>query len=122
MPVNDIVIRIGGESGEGIVTIGEIFVRIAAFSGLDVYTFRTFPAEIIGGHVIFQARIADHPALSQGDDIDVLVALNQEGYDNHVNEVKSGGTLSTTATAPRRPSSAMVTSCVPFRCPTWRIR
>ena len=45
--------------GEGIVTIGEIFVRIAAFSGLEVYTFRTYPAEILGGHVTFQARIAD---------------------------------------------------------------
>jgi len=100
MPVNDMVIRIGGESGEGIVTIGEIFVRIAAFSGLEVYTFRTFPAEILGGHVTFQARIADKPVLSQGDDIDVLVCLNQEGYDNHIHELRPGGVVlydSTTA-------------------------
>jgi 2-oxoglutarate ferredoxin oxidoreductase subunit alpha len=93
MPVNDMVIRIGGESGEGIVTIGEIFVRIAAFSGLEVYTFRTFPAEILGGHVTFQARISDKPVLSQGDDIDVLVSLNQEGYDNHISELKPGGVV-----------------------------
>ena len=93
MPVNDMVIRIGGESGEGIVTIGEIFVRIAAFSGLEVYTFRTFPAEILGGHVTFQARIADKPVLSQGDDIDVLVSLNQEGYDNHIDELRPGGVV-----------------------------
>ena len=93
MPINDIVIRIGGESGEGIVTIGEVFVRIAAFSGLEVYTFRTFPAEILGGHVIFQARIADRPVLSQGDDIEVLVSLNQEGYDNHIGELKAGGVV-----------------------------
>jgi 2-oxoglutarate ferredoxin oxidoreductase subunit alpha len=93
MPVNDMVIRIGGESGEGIVTIGEIFVRIAAFSGLEVYTFRTFPAEILGGHVTFQARIADKPVLSQGDDIDVLVSLNQEGYDRHIGELRPGGTV-----------------------------
>ncbi|MCS7259766.1 MAG: 2-oxoacid:acceptor oxidoreductase subunit alpha, partial [Anaerolineae bacterium] len=91
MPVNDIVIRIAGESGEGIVTIGEVFVRIAAFSGLEVYTFRTFPAEILGGHVIFQARIADRPVLSQGDNINVLVSLNQEGYDAHVEELEVGG-------------------------------
>jgi 2-oxoglutarate ferredoxin oxidoreductase subunit alpha len=100
MPANDMVIRIGGESGEGIVTIGEIFVRIAAFSGLEVYTFRTFPAEILGGHVTFQARIADKPVLSQGDDIDVLVSLNQEGYDNHIDELMPGGVVlydSTTA-------------------------
>ncbi len=93
MPVNDMVIRIGGESGEGIVTIGEIFVRIAAFSGLEVYTFRTFPAEILGGHVTFQARIADEPVLSQGDDIDVLVSLNQEGYDKHIAELRPGGVV-----------------------------
>ena len=93
MPLNDMVIRIGGESGEGIVTIGEIFVRIAAFSGLEVYTFRTFPAEILGGHVTFQARIADTPVLSQGDDVDVLVSLNQEGYDNHIDELRPGGVV-----------------------------
>jgi 2-oxoglutarate ferredoxin oxidoreductase subunit alpha len=93
MPVNDMVIRIGGESGEGIVTIGEIFVRIAAFSGLEVYTFRTFPAEILGGHVTFQARISDKPVLSQGDDIDVLVSLNQEGYDKHIDELRPGGVV-----------------------------
>jgi 2-oxoglutarate ferredoxin oxidoreductase subunit alpha len=104
MPINDIVIRIGGESGEGIVTIGEIFVRIAAFSGLEVYTFRTFPAEIKGGHVIFQARIADHPVLSQGDDVDVLVALNQEGYDTHIGELRAGGVViyDSTSFAPTR--------------------
>jgi 2-oxoglutarate ferredoxin oxidoreductase subunit alpha len=104
MPVNDMVIRIGGESGEGIVTIGEIFVRIAAFSGLEVYTFRTFPAEILGGHVTFQARISDKPVLSQGDDIDVLVSLNQEGYDNHIGELRPGGVVlydSETATPDR---------------------
>ena len=93
MPINDIVIRIGGESGDGIVTIGEVFVRIAAFSGLEVYTFRTFPAEIMGGQVVFQARIADRPVLSHGDDVNVLVSLNQEGYDRHVDELEPGGVL-----------------------------
>lgn len=93
MAVNDIVIRIGGESGEGIVTIGEVFVRIAAFSGLEVYTFRTFPSEIRGGTVMFQARVADHPVLSQGDRINVLVALNQESYEQHIPELDSNAVL-----------------------------
>ncbi len=93
MAVNDLVIRIGGESGEGIVTIGEILVRIAAFSGLEVFTFRTFPAEIKGGHVMFQARIADKPVLSQGDACDLLVAMNQEGCDKHHQDLRRGGML-----------------------------
>ena len=87
------VIRIGGEAGEGIVTIGEVFVRIAAFAGLEVFTFRTFPAEIMGGHVMYQARIGSERVLSQGDRTDVLVAMNQEGYEAHIDELRPGGCL-----------------------------
>jgi 2-oxoglutarate/2-oxoacid ferredoxin oxidoreductase subunit alpha len=110
MPVNDMVIRISGESGGGIVTIGEIFVRIAAFSGLDVFTFRTFPAEIIGGQVIFQARIADHQVLSHGDDIDVLISLNQQGYDDHIDDLRDNGIVvydkSTVVISPKQKNPA----------------
>ncbi len=93
MSKGSFVIRMGGESGEGIVTIGEVFVRIAAYSGLEVFTFRTFPAEIMGGHVMYQARIGQERVLSQGDQMDVLVAMNQEGYENHIDELRPGGAL-----------------------------
>jgi 2-oxoglutarate ferredoxin oxidoreductase subunit alpha len=93
MSKGSFVIRMGGESGEGIVTIGEVFVRIAAYSGLEVFTFRTFPAEIMGGHVMYQARIGSERVLSQGDQMDVLVAMNQEGYDNHIDELRLGGAV-----------------------------
>jgi 2-oxoglutarate ferredoxin oxidoreductase subunit alpha len=90
---DSLVIRMGGESGEGIVTIGEVFVRIAARSGLEVFTFRTYPAEIMGGHVVYQARIGPDRVLSDGDEMDVLVALNEEGYQKHIEELRPGGTL-----------------------------
>jgi 2-oxoglutarate ferredoxin oxidoreductase subunit alpha len=89
----DLVVRIGGESGEGIVTTGEVFARIAAYAGLEVYTVRTIPAEIKGGHVMFQIRAASHPVYSQGDKLDMLLAFNQEAYDNHVGFLKPGGIL-----------------------------
>ncbi len=88
-----LVIRMGGESGEGIVTIGEVLVRIAARSGLEVFTFRTYPAEIMGGHVVYQARIGEERVLSDGDEMDALVALNEEGYEKHIGELRPGGTL-----------------------------
>lgn len=86
-----IVVRIGGESGEGIVTIGDLFSRIAAYHGHWVYTFRTFPAEILGGHVVFQVRIHQEPLQSVGDEIDVVVGLNQETYDKHHGLIREGG-------------------------------
>jgi len=90
---DSLVIRMGGESGEGIVTIGEVLVRIAARAGLDVFTFRTYPAEIMGGHVVYQARIGRSRVLSDGDEMDALVALNKEGYEKHIHELRPGGTL-----------------------------
>ena len=63
---NDLVVRIGGDSAAGgIVTTGEVFARIASFVGLEIYTTRTIPAEIKGGHVMFQVRVADHPVHSR---------------------------------------------------------
>ncbi|MCC7352462.1 MAG: 2-oxoacid:acceptor oxidoreductase subunit alpha [Anaerolineae bacterium] len=90
---NDLVIRIGGESGEGIVTTGEVFARIAAFAGLEVYTVRTIPAEIKGGHVMFQVRASQNSVFSQGDELDMLLAFNQEAYENHAHLLKPGGIL-----------------------------
>ena len=94
MPQVDLTVRVGGDSAAGgIVTTGEIVARIAAYSGLEVYTTRTIPAEIKGGHVMFQLRTSEEPVYSQGDDIDMLIAFDQESIDNYYKLVKPGGFL-----------------------------
>lgn len=94
MPENDLVVRVGGDSATGgIVTTGEVFARIAAYAGLEVYTTRTIPAEIKGGHVMFQARIAPEMVWSQGDDLDMLIAFDQESIDRYYKLIRSGGIL-----------------------------
>ncbi len=42
---------------------------------------------------MYQARIGRSRVLSDGDEMDALVALNQEGYDKHVHELRPGGIL-----------------------------
>lgn len=94
MPQVDLTVRVGGDSAAGgIVTTGEIVARIAAFSGLEIYTTRTIPAEIKGGHVMFQLRTSEEPVYSQGDEVDVLIAFDQESIDNYYQLVKPGGFL-----------------------------
>lgn len=94
MPQIDLTVRVGGDSAAGgIVTTGEIVARIAAFSGLEIYTTRTIPAEIKGGHVMFQLRTSELPVYSQGDDVDVLIAFDQESIDNYYHLVKPDGFL-----------------------------
>ncbi|MBI5651779.1 MAG: 2-oxoacid:acceptor oxidoreductase subunit alpha [Chloroflexi bacterium] len=94
MPNNDLTVRVGGDSSAGgIVTTGEVFARIAAYAGLEVYTTRTIPAEIKGGHVMFQARIAPEMVWSQGDDLDMLIAFDQESIDRYSALIRKGGIL-----------------------------
>ena len=91
--VNEVTIRIGGESGEGTISGGDILALAAARWGYHVYTFRTFPAEILGGPCLFQVRISDQPVKSMGDYADVLVCLNQEAYDRYISDLRHGGVL-----------------------------
>jgi 2-oxoglutarate/2-oxoacid ferredoxin oxidoreductase subunit alpha len=94
MASTDFTVRVGGDSAAGgIVTTGEIFARIAAYSGLEIYTTRTIPAEIKGGHVMFQVRASVHPVYSQGDDLDMLIAFDQESIDKYYHLIKQGGLL-----------------------------
>ncbi len=90
---NGVTIRIGGESGEGTISGGDILAQAASRWGYHVYTFRTFPAEILGGPCLFQVRISDQPVKSMGDYADVLICLNKEAFDRNVAELRDGGVL-----------------------------
>ena len=87
----DYVFRIGGEGGEGVISTGELLTLTLARSGYEIYTFRTYPAEIKGGHANYQVRASDKLLLSQGAQLDVLVAFNEEAYQKHFHDIKPGG-------------------------------
>ena len=89
----DVVLRLVGESGEGTVTLGDVMVEMFTQMGLDIYTFQTFPAEIKGGTVMYQLRARSGVTLSHGDGVDVLVALNDEGFELFGDGLRPGGTL-----------------------------
>jgi len=91
--MNEVTIRIGGESGEGTISGGDILALASARWGYHVYTFRTFPAEILGGPCMFQVRISDRPIKSMGDNADVLICLNKEAYDRNISDLRHGGVL-----------------------------
>ena len=91
--MNEVTIRIGGESGEGTISGGDILALAAARWGYYVYTFRTFPAEILGGPCMFQVRISDQPVKSMGDAADVLICLNKEAYERNSSDLRHGGVL-----------------------------
>ncbi len=88
-----LAIRIVGAGGDGIVTAGALLAHTAALSGLEVLADTTFPSEIRGGMVASQVRIAPHSLFTEGDRVDVLVALDPAAYVAHRDVVRDGGVL-----------------------------
>ncbi|MEP6756465.1 MAG: 2-oxoacid:acceptor oxidoreductase subunit alpha [Chthonomonadales bacterium] len=89
----DVVLRLVGESGEGTVSLGDLTVQMLSAMGLDIYTYQTFPAEIKGGTVMYQIRAKSDPILSHGDNADVVVALNHDGFDLFGEGLREDGIL-----------------------------
>ena len=91
--IHEAVIRIAGNSQDGIQSIGGFLARLAGRSEQEVMTFMTIPSTISGGPSIFQVRLSSGEVLSSGDEADVLMAFYQHSYDNHVDFVKEGGVI-----------------------------
>src|ERR1700704_531716 len=89
--VSEAVIRIAGNSQDGIQAIGGFLARLAGRSEQEVMTHMTIPATISGGPSIFQVRIGSGEVLSSGDDADVLLAFYQHSYEDHIGSLKKGG-------------------------------
>ena len=91
--VSEAVIRIAGNSQDGIQSIGGFLAQLAGRSEQEVMTFMTIPATISGGPSIFQVRIGSGEVLSSGDEADVLLAFYQHSYENHIDFLKDGGVV-----------------------------
>ena len=89
--INEVVIRIAGNSQDGIQAIGGFLARLAGRSEQEVMTFMTIPSTISGGPSIFQVRIGSGEVLTSGDDADVLLCFYQHSYEGHINSLKKKG-------------------------------
>ena len=91
--IHDVVIRLAGNSQDGIQSVGGFLARLAGRSDQDVMTYMTIPSTISGGPSIFQVRMGTGDILSAGDRADMLVAFYQHSYDAHVGSLRPGGVL-----------------------------
>lgn len=72
----DYSIRIGGEAGQGIQTIGDTLAKVFSRSGYHVFTHQDYESRIRGGHNFFQIRFSDNPITASRETIDILVAFD----------------------------------------------
>ncbi len=87
----DLTIRLAGEAGDGVVLAGNVLTCAVSRMGLSIFSFRTFPPSVRGGSCMYQLRISDSHAYSQGDLLDLLVAFDTDALSMHSKDLRPEG-------------------------------
>ncbi len=83
MQDNDLTIVIGGEAGQGLVTIGTLLSKILVRSGYHIVVSQDYQSRIRGGHNSFAVRVVRDDAYGPAETIDLLVAMDKASVDIH---------------------------------------
>jgi 2-oxoglutarate ferredoxin oxidoreductase subunit alpha len=98
-PMEAVVVRFAGDSGDGMQLTGGQFTLSTALAGNDLATFPDFPAEIRApqgttfGVSAFQINFGSAAIETAGDQPDVLIAMNPAALKVNAKEVREGGLL-----------------------------
>ncbi len=77
-PLADVSVRIGGQGGDGTLTVSDLLGRYFRKRGLYVYTSRNVLSRIRGGHADASVRASREPIAAVKSTVDVLLAFDQE--------------------------------------------
>ncbi|MEI6126479.1 MAG: 2-oxoacid:acceptor oxidoreductase family protein, partial [Pseudomonadota bacterium] len=89
----DLTIKIGGEAGQGIQTVGQLLALVCREAGLYVMGINDFESRIRGGHSFFQLRISDVPIHAPHHRVHILVAMDDNTVTLHKDQVVAEGTI-----------------------------
>ncbi|HTT67698.1 MAG TPA: 2-oxoacid:acceptor oxidoreductase subunit alpha [Gemmatimonadales bacterium] len=90
MSRDDLIVGIAGAGGDGVVSVGELLIQVGAHEGLFGMLVKSFGPQIRGGESSVRVRLASRRVLSQGDDLDVLIAFNWADYGRFRSELAPG--------------------------------
>lgn len=85
--------KIGGQQGEGVESTDRIFSTALNLLGYYLYGYRHFSSRIKGGHTNNKIRISTKPIRSISDDLDILVAFDQESIDLNAHELRENAVV-----------------------------
>lgn len=84
-------VLIGGAAGQGMDTLSYLFEKLLQRSGLYVFSNKDYMSRIRGGHNFIQVRFGTERITAHDYDLDLIVALNDETLDYHLERLKPEG-------------------------------
>ncbi len=85
--------KVGGQQGEGIESTGEIFSMAMNRLGYFLYGYRHFSSRIKGGHTNNKITVRATEVRAITDDLNILVAFDQETIDVNYKELAANGII-----------------------------
>ena len=93
MRVNNVTIKVGGEAGSGVLTVGNMIAKLMQRSGLQVFMTNDYPSLIKGGHNTLTVRASSERIYALDPAPDVLIALDKLAIKTNAAELNSGGAI-----------------------------
>ena len=90
---DELTIKISGEAGQGMQTIGMALCRIFKKAGFYIFANHDYMSRIRGGNNFFQLRISKAPLHTLRDKSDITIALDKPSIEIHRKGVSSGGII-----------------------------
>lgn len=87
----DYSIKIGGEAGQGLQSIGYILAKSFSRAGYHIFTVQDYESRIRGGHSSFYLRFSNKPVSSSRDQVTFLIAFDKTTLDLYKKQVSKGG-------------------------------
>jgi len=91
--MKEISILVGGKAGDGIRQAGHVIARLLNRMGYRIFFYDDYPSLIRGGHNFSIIRAAEKGIAAHKETVDVIVALNQDGVNNHKHRLNTGGII-----------------------------
>jgi 2-oxoglutarate ferredoxin oxidoreductase subunit alpha len=89
----DLNVLIGGEAGQGLVTIAMILTKALVRSGYYIVVTQSYQSRIRGGHNTYTIRLSTSEIVASQAEVDFLIALNEETLELHRQELAQDGLI-----------------------------
>jgi len=91
--MNEFSVLVGGRAGDGINEAGILIARIFNQLGYHLFQYYDYPSLVRGGHNFSIVRASKKKIGAHCDNVDFILALNQDTIDRHEERLKEGGLL-----------------------------
>lgn len=88
---NELTIKIAGEAGQGMQTVGGALCHVFKDSGFYIFANQDYMSRIRGGNNFFQIRISNKQLYTLRQKSDIVVALDNKSVDMHRKDISKEG-------------------------------